>query len=114
HIQHLRPGGDASRVEQRLDERCGSSREGRVVLHRRLLPAGRLEGPDGFEIESCHVAGYSIDQLARGLAVPDLSVNLVLLAVGLAQSVDREAGLLRGFDQYILAPGEVLERPPHL
>jgi hypothetical protein len=62
-VQHLCSGGNASCVEQCLDKRRGGSREGRAVLQRRLLPPGMLEGPDGFGIESCHVAGYSIDQL---------------------------------------------------
>src|ERR1700704_116627 len=37
-------------------------------------------------------------------------VNLVLFAVGLAQLVDREAGLLRGLDQHLLAPGQQIDR----
>jgi hypothetical protein len=67
-IQHLRPGSDAGRIEQRLDEGCGV-REGRVVLRRRLLPAGMLEGADGLGIDPCHVAGY-IDQLGTRTAGP--------------------------------------------
>ena len=60
-IQHLRPGCDAGRIEQCLDKRRGGSCEGRIVLRRRLLPAGMLERMHRLGIEYRHVSD-SIDQ----------------------------------------------------
>jgi hypothetical protein len=60
-IEHCRPQRDAGGVEQRVGEFARCLGEGHLVMRRRLLPAGMLEGADGVRVE----VGLVGDHLSR-------------------------------------------------